>query len=88
MTAPANQLLLMVRPGYCQRCGILKLSSANTDGICDSCGDEQARVTRWAQRGNLCKCGRGPKQSYGVCRECHRQYARDYRRKLKLKKDW
>lgn len=41
--AIGEQLLLVVRPGYCRRCGQVRLSVVNVNGICDYCNDEQAR---------------------------------------------
>ncbi len=84
-TGAPEQLLLVVKPGYCHRCGVIRLSSANVN-ICDACNDEMARKLP-ARMPNVCRCGRGPVQTRGVCLACNREYAREQRARQRAERE-
>jgi hypothetical protein len=68
--APAVQLRLPPPAGFCE-CG-LRLSVANTDGVCDACGDDKARLAKRKRGGAVfCKvCG----GEYFMAGYCHTHY--------------
>ena len=81
--------LPLVRPGYCRICTCVRLSVANTSGVCDGCSDELARVKKDGRgvlgRKSCIRCGGWPVVYRSKCAECNRADTRAYREQARLK---
>ena len=68
----------VTRAGYCTRCSFIRLSVANTAGVCDSCESESAQAVA-GKRVACIRCGGWPVVYRAKCLPCNREDVRNYR---------